>query len=157
MLLVSFDYFCILNKNIQSTSFIMISHFKLHITSFYFLSFMKPKSILKVSFILLILGICTSSSIHAQLIYSTNNQFSADVSVYVTDNQFSADLIVFKCDSQFSATKNKGLWYFTDNQFSADKVIYFTDNKFSADLIIYFTENQFSAAWKDNSKIHLMY
>jgi hypothetical protein len=49
------------------------------------------------------------------------------------------------------------LWYFTDNQFSADKVIYFTDNKFSADLIIYFTENQFSAAWKDNSKIHLMY
>ena len=135
----------------------MISYFKLHITPFYFLIFFKPKSFLKVSFILLILGIFTSSSIHAQQVYSTNNQFSADVSVYVTDNQFSADLLVFKCDSQFSATKNKGLWYFTDNQFSADKVIYFTDNKFSADLIIYFTDNQFAAGWEDSSKIHLMY
>ena len=135
----------------------MILYFKLHRTPFYFLSFMKLKLFLKVSFILLILGIFASSSIPAQLIYSTNNQFSADVSVYVTDNQFSADLLVFKCDSQFSATKNKGLWYFTDNQFFADKVIYFTDNQFLADLIIYFTENQFSAGWKENSKIHLMY
>jgi len=68
---------------------------------------MKLKLFLKVSFILLIIGIFASSSIPAQLIYSTNNQFSADVSVYVTDNQFSADLLVFKCDSQFSATKKQ--------------------------------------------------
>ena len=135
----------------------MISYFKSHIIPLNLLSFLKPKSILKVSFILLILGIFTSSSNHAQLVYSTNNKFAADVSVYVTDNKFSADLLVFKCDSQFSAKKNKGLWYFTDNQFSADKVIFFTDNKFSADLIIFFTDNQFVAGWEDNSKIHLMY
>jgi len=83
----------------------MISYFKLHIIPPNLLSFLKPKSILKVSFILLILGIFTSSSNHAQLVYSTNNKFAADVSVYVTDNKFSADLLVFKCDSQFSAKK----------------------------------------------------
>ena len=100
---------------------------------------------------------CLSTSIKSQIIFSTNNQFAADVNVYVTDNQFSADLVVYRCDSQFSATKNAGLWHFTSNQFSADKIIYFTDNQFASDLIIYFTSNQFAAGWSDKSLMHLMY
>jgi hypothetical protein len=105
----------------------------------------------------LLISMCLSTSIKSQIIFSTNNQFAADVNVYVTDNQFSADLVVYRCDSQFSATKNAGLWHFTSNQFSADKIIYFTDNQFASDLIIYFTSNQFAAGWSDKSLMHLMY
>jgi hypothetical protein len=107
--------------------------------------------------IILILSIFVTLPISAQIIYSTNNQYAADILVYVTNNQYAADLIVFKCDSKFSVTKNEGLWHFTDNKYSADKVIYFTDNKYAADLIIYITSNAYASGWKDSSKIHYMY
>ena len=32
----------------------------------------------------------------AQIVYTTNNQFAADVIVYETNNQFAADWIIYK-------------------------------------------------------------
>ncbi|PLW93971.1 MAG: hypothetical protein C0592_04460 [Marinilabiliales bacterium] len=77
--------------------------------------------------------------------------------VYSCDSKYDADLIVYKCDSKYDADGNKGLWYFADSKYDAKKLVYFVDSKYDADLIIYFSDSKYDAEWRNSSKQHLMY
>ena len=93
----------------------------------------------------------------AQLVYSTQYKYDADVKVYVTQYKYEADLIVYKCNYKYEVEGNKGLWYFTDYQYDAKKKIYFTDYKYDADIKVYFTSYKYEAGWVNKSKQHLFY
>ncbi|MCR4681290.1 MAG: DUF6150 family protein [Bacteroidales bacterium] len=105
-------------------------------------------------FVVLFLALC---GLQAQVVYSCDYKYEADVKVYVTQYKYEADLVVYKCPYKYEATDNKGLWYFTNYKYEAKKKIYFTDYKYDADLVIYFSDYKYEAGWKKKEKMHLMY
>ena len=44
----------------------------------------------------------------AQIIYSTDAEYKADISVYVADAEYKADLVVYKTDAEYKAKGNEG-------------------------------------------------
>ena len=68
-----------------------------------------------------------SASVKAQLIYSVDADYKADVKVYVVDAAYKADLLVYKVDAAYMAEDNNGRWFFTDAAHKAKKKIYFVD------------------------------
>jgi hypothetical protein len=110
--------------------------------------------------IILLFGIfvsmLVSSNTFAQLVYTCDSKYDADVKVFVADSKYDADLVVYKCDSKYDAEDNKGLWFFCDSKYDAKKKIFFVDSKYDADLIIFFCDSKYDAGWK-TEKRHLMY
>tara|TARA_B100000497_G_scaffold111493_1_gene131637 strand:+ start:40 stop:480 length:441 start_codon:yes stop_codon:yes gene_type:complete len=106
-------------------------------------------------FLVFIFFVCKISS--AQLIYSSDDKYNADIVVFVSNNRYNCDLVVFKSKDKYNLGNNKGHWYFSDNKYNSDKIIYFTEDKYNCDLIIYFTEDKYNTGWKKASKKHLLY
>ena len=96
-------------------------------------------------------------SMSAQLIYSVDSEWQADVKVYVVSSEWQADLSVYKVGSSWKAKGNEGKWFFVDSEWQADKKVYFVDSEWQADLTIYFVSSEWQAEWNDKSKIPLMY
>ena len=94
----------------------------------------------------LIAFMAMSCEVYSQKVYSTKDEYQADIKVFVVDKEYQADLIVFKTDKDYraKASENKGIWFFTDKEYRAD-------------LNIFFTDKESRAGWKDNSKKHLLY
>ena len=106
--------------------------------------------------IFLIIGLLCEQ-IDAQIVFSSDSKYNADLSVNVVNSKYNADLLVYKVSSKYNADGNKGLWYFTDSKYNSDKKIYFVDSKYNADLLIYFVDSKYNAGWENKSKKHLMY
>lgn len=113
------------------------------------------KRMKKIFFI--IFGFLLVENLQAQVVFSTDSKYNADLSVYVVDSKYNADLLVHKVSSKYNADGNEGLWYFTDSKYNSDKKIYFVDSKYNADLLIYFVDSKYNAGWEDKSKKHLLY
>lgn len=107
----------------------------------------------------LIAFMAMSCEVYSQKVYSTKDEYQADIKVFVVDKEYQDDLIVFKTDKDYraKASENKGIWFFTDKDYRADKKIFFVDREYRADLNIFFTDKESRAGWKDNSKKHLLY
>ena len=104
---------------------------------------------------LLVLGLHYTSS--AQLVYSVDAEYKADVKVYVVDAEYKADLLVFKESAEYKAGNNDGKWYFVNAEDTAKKKIYFVDAEYKADFKIYFVDAEYKAGWKNSSKKAEMY
>jgi hypothetical protein len=113
------------------------------------------KKMLKIALVSLFL-VFAAQSTFAQVVYSCDSKYDADVKVYVCDSKYDADLVVYKCSSKYDATGD-GLWFFADSKYDAKKKIYFCDSKYDADLLIYFTDSKYDASWRNASKKQLMY
>lgn len=98
------------------------------------------------------------SNLQAQLIYSCDSQYDADVKVWVADSRYDADLLVYKCNSRYEAEgTNQGIWFFTESRYDAEILIYFVSSRYDADLIIYFVDSQYDAVWENLDKLYLMF
>ena len=94
---------------------------------------------------------------NAQLVYSVDAEYKADVKVYVVDAEYKADLLVFKENAEYKAGNNDGKWYFVNAEYKAKKKIYFVDAEYKAELKIYFVDAAYKAGWKNSSKKAEMY
>ena len=61
------------------------------------------------------------ASVKAQLIYSVDADYKADIKVYVVDAAYKADLLVYKVDAAYMAGDNNGRWFFTDAAYKAKR------------------------------------
>jgi len=112
------------------------------------------KELKKVIFLTLILLSC--ATLKAQIVYSVDADWKADVKVYSVDADWKADLLVFSVDADWKADENDGRWFFTDADWKAKKKVYFVDADWKADLKIYFVDADWKAKWTNDSKMSLM-
>lgn len=100
--------------------------------------------------------VLAGTAVQAQVVYETDVESWADVTVYVTDVESWADLVVYVTDVESWAGDNNGVWYFTDTEAWADISVFFTTTESWADLVICYTDVESWAGWKDESKKQLM-
>ncbi len=93
----------------------------------------------------------------AQIVFSTDKEYKADIKVFAVDQAYKADLLVFKVNAEYKAKGNEGKWYFADADYKATKKVYFVDADYKADLRINFVDSDYKSKWIDKSKQHLMY
>ena len=77
--------------------------------------------------------------------------------IYSTENEYQADLKVYKVSRPYEAKKNVGLWYFTNMSYDSDKKIYFCENEYEADIKVFFVDYKYQAKWKNSQKKFLLY
>jgi hypothetical protein len=103
------------------------------------------------------LWIFSKTTLNAQVVFSSNSKYDAQIKVFVSSSKYEADLVVYKANSKYECGENNGVWFFSNSKYEAKKTIFFVDSKYEADLIIYFTNSKYEAGWRNNSKKHLMY
>lgn len=108
-------------------------------------------------FLLFSIFLLLSATSKAQVVFSTQYKYEADVKVFVSNYKYEADLIVFKTDHKYEADKNEGIWFFTEHKYEAKKSVFFTDYKYEADIVVFFTNHKYEAGWQSKQKIHVMY
>jgi hypothetical protein len=111
----------------------------------------------KLFFLLFSIFLLLSSTSKAQVVFSTQYKYEADVKVFVSNFKYEADLIVFKTDHKYEADKNDGIWFFTEHKYEAKKSVFFTDYKYEADIVVFFTNHKYEAGWQSKQKIHFMF
>jgi len=115
------------------------------------------KSICMKRKLLLLFSLVVFSGIaSAQLIFSCENRYDADIKIFIVENRYDADLLVYKVDNRYDVDK-AGRWFFVENRYDADKKVFFVENRYDADLLIFFVQNRYDAGWKNRSKMHLLY
>lgn len=66
----------------------------------------------------------TKTTFTAQVVFSANSKYDAQVKVFIASSKYDADLVVYKASSKYECGNNNGVWFFTTSKYDAKKSIF---------------------------------